>query len=87
MTDTPDEKLFPDAAFTTMAQKIKMNAAQGFAGAFVIYPPGAEPVSMLFLDEKADAGLFWSSLKSRVEMAIAELDDVERRNQSGFGRR
>lgn len=59
--------------FKAMADQIDHNEAGGFAGAFVIAPPGAEPHRMLFLNPSADAAIFWGTLKTVVDMALAEL--------------
>lgn len=68
-----------DAPFTRMAQKIVDNLSNGFAGAFVIVAPDGSHHDLLVLDSHASPSLFWSAVKVRVDIALAELDDVERR--------
>ena len=74
--------------FRTMAQAIDHNAGETFGGAAVIIPPanGGEPIELLILDLKADPAQFWSTIKTRIEIKLAELDDLRRNNQA-FGRR
>lgn len=76
-------------AFTDMASRITLNAKQGFGGAFVIVPPatGGEPVETLILDNKQDAATFWSLLKTRCDIAIAELQQREHEKNQSFGGR
>jgi hypothetical protein len=89
MSDTPE----PDhaAPFRRVADKIDTNRTNGFAGAFVIVPPVGEPQDMLLLDSRENANpvIFWSTLKTRVDIALAELDEAERRGgfNPGGGRR
>ena len=88
----PDASALDHAApFRRVADKIDINRANGFAGAFVIVPPVGEPQDMLLLDsqESANPVIFWSTLKTRVDIALAELDEAERRGgfNPGGGRR
>ena len=80
----------PEAAqrFTAMAAAIEHNAAATFGGAVVIIPPtnGGEPIELLILDLKADPAQFWSTIKTRIEIKLAELDERQR-SQQAFGRR
>ena len=73
--------------FTVMAGKIVANMHNGFAGAFVIVPPGGEPKDMLILDSKANPAIFWSTLKTMVDIALAEIEAEQRQGQGGFGMR
>ena len=59
--------------FRAMAEQIEHNADAGFGGAFVIQPPGGEPLRMLFLNPSPDAAVFWGTLKTTIDMALAEL--------------
>ena len=80
----------PEAAqrFTAMAAAIEHNAGATFGGAVVIIPPtnGGEPIELLILDLKADPAQFWSTIKTRIEIKLAELDERQR-SQQAFGRR
>ena len=74
--------------FTAMAAAIEHNASATFGGAVVIIPPinGGEPIELLILDLKADPAQFWSTIKTRIEIKLAELDEKQR-SQQAFGRR
>jgi hypothetical protein len=75
------------ARFRAMADAIDHNAAtQTFGGAVVIIPPvnAGEPIEMLVLDLKADPAQFWSTIKTRIEIKLAELDEQQRKQQA-FG--
>jgi hypothetical protein len=73
--------------FAKMAAKIKDNENNGFAGAFVIVPPEGAAQDMLMLDSSANPSIFWSTLKVRVEIALAELDAEQRQGGMGGFRR
>lgn len=75
----------PSAPFTDMARKIDENSGNGFSGAFVIVPPAGDPVELLYLASVPDEAMFWSALKSAVDIALAKIADRER--GSGFGGR
>ncbi len=83
MTDTEQAK-----RFHAMADSIDHNSGGTFGGAAVIIPPadGGEPIELLILDLKADPAQFWSTIKTRIEIKLAELDE-QRRNQKAFGMR
>lgn len=84
MSDAPEK---PDMAepFSRMANKIRHNAAEGFAGAFVIMPPSGEPIEVLILEPAANEAVIWGQIKARIEMKLADLEDAQRRGQSGWG--
>jgi len=70
-----------------MAEKIKLNKESGFGGAVVIVPPGeGETISFLLLDEKQNAAMFWSMVKTKAEIALSEIEQAERQ-QGAFGAR
>lgn len=76
--------------FQDMAARIVRNADQAFGGAFVIVPPsnGGETMETLILDGKQDPAQFFTLLKVKCDLAIGELDQKARNQQSGqFGRR
>jgi hypothetical protein len=79
------EQIDKAISFRSMANKIDLNTSSGFAGAFVIVPPDGDPQDLLLLDSNANPAIFWSTLKTRVEIALAELDAQER--QTGYGGR
>lgn len=72
--------------FTDMADRIDLNAEQGFGGAFVIMPPGddAVPCVMLLLDNSGNPAVFWGSVMTRCQIALEELKQKEE-SMSGFG--
>jgi len=60
--------------FKEMAAEIDHNANAGFGGAFVIQPPGgAEALRILFLNPNPDPSVFWGTLKTTVDVALAEI--------------
>jgi hypothetical protein len=75
------------SAFRRMADKIDTNRENGFAGAFVIVAPDGSAHSALLLDDAADAAMFWSTIKTRVDIAIGEIEANERQGASPYGRR
>ena len=74
--------------FTAMAAAIEHNASATFGGAVVIIPPinGGEPIELLILDLKADPAQFWSTIRTRIDIKLSELDQVQRK-QASFGMR
>lgn len=74
--------------FTRMAAAIDHNTASKFGGAVVIIPPGegSVPIEILMLDSGASAALFWSNMKTIVQMALDGVQ-IEERRQQGFGSR
>ena len=76
-----------DEPFTKMAERIKHNVDATFGGAVVIVPPGGtDPIELLMLDAQGDAGQFWGTIKTRIQLAVDKLDEQQRVAQ-GFGRR
>lgn len=78
------------APFSDMATRIGHNAGSEFGGAVVIVPPGDGPVIEMLLLNKVDdrtEAAFWSLLKARTDMVLADIQDRERQAASGFGRR
>lgn len=67
--------------FREMASRIERNASEDFGGAAVIIPPDGEAVEVLLLDSKRDASQFWSTVKTRVELALSEIQERERSGQ------
>jgi hypothetical protein len=66
--------------FASMSRLAADNAQNGFGGAFAIIPPGAADqgetvAAMIMLDASHDAAVFWSTLKTKVDIALAELAD------------
>lgn len=84
MSEASDKR---SAAFRAMAARIDLNAETGFGGACVIIPPGGDAHDMLILDTAESPVIFWATLKSRVDIALAEIDQAERSGMSGFGGR
>ena len=61
--------------FTKMAARIAHNEDANFGGACVIVPPGGgKAIELVMLDSAADEGQFWSTILTRIQMAIAESD-------------
>ena len=70
-------------AFRLMADRIDLNAGQGFAGAFVLMPPDGEAIQTLLLDNIGHAAVFWSMLKTQCQMALDDIDQKERMGKFG----
>ena len=77
MSDAPETPP-RSAPFRAMADRVDHNDGAGFGGAFVIIPPGGEAQDMLILDNSANPAIFWSTLQTRVQIALQELADAER---------
>ena len=77
------------AAFGQMQDRILHNKNEPFGGAFVLTPPGDDPVIVQSLAlNDASPGLFWATIKTIVQQQIDQVDELERRTgQGGFGRR
>ena len=79
----------PARLFSNMADRIKhmsaSPAAGGFGGAVVIVPPGsADPIEILMLDPHADLAMFWGTIRTKIDIALANAE-AEKRRQAGFG--
>jgi hypothetical protein len=77
----------PNAAdrFAAMALRIAHNAKETFGGAVVIVPPGGgDPIEILMLDPHADLGMFWGTIRTKIDLALGAAE-AEKRRQSGFG--
>ena len=73
--------------FRAMADLIERNVdGATFGGAVVIIPPseGGDPIEMLMLDVTADAGQFWATIKTRIEIKLNQMDE-KARAQAAFG--
>ena len=66
--------------FRKMADRIEKNSEESFGGCIMIFPPGenVEPVEILKLDTKPDASVFWGEVRSKADIAVAELADKAR---------
>jgi hypothetical protein len=70
--------------FTDMAADIERNGEAKFGGAYVIYPPGGDPVVQdLSVNPAADQLRFWVHLKTEIDAVIQRLDEIAR-NQQAF---
>ena len=74
--------------FHEMARAIEHNAGQGFGGAVVIVPPanGGGSIELLMLDSQGDVAQFYSTIMSRIQVALEGLKDKQR-VAGGFGMR
>lgn len=74
--------------FKKMAERIEHNADATFGGAVVIIPPlnGGDPIELLMLDSAGSAAQFWSTLKTRIQIVLDELEQKQRMT-AGFGHR
>jgi hypothetical protein len=74
-------------SFTAMAERIEQNATQPFGGAVVIVPPGTgQAIEMLMLDPNSDLAMFWSTIRTKIDILLASAE-AEKRRQAGFGGR
>lgn len=81
----------PGAPFIAMAQRIERNASSDFAGAVVIVPPSdpndaaGRTIETLFLDRAPNPAIFWSTLKTAIDIVLGELQEKERQRAQGWG--
>ena len=76
----------PADPFLKMATRIAHNTEGArFGGAVVIVPPdgGGEPIEILFLDQAADAAVFWSILSAKIRTVIDDLDAKSKQGWQG----
>ena len=77
--------LTPSQILRDWADKIEKNAESDFAGAFVVLPPGIDPITGLFIDPEKDINTFFAVVKSKLEAAIDALNEKQKRGQqNGF---
>jgi hypothetical protein len=84
MTDIPQDD-DPSVHFSAMAQRIIHNAGGEFGGAAVIISPGGIQIEVLMLGAGSDEAQFLSTIKTRIDIKLAEVDEKQR-NQTAFGR-
>jgi ABC-type proline/glycine betaine transport system substrate-binding protein len=91
VSDQPlvESKGSPSILFRQMAERIEHNEGSSFGGAVVIAPPGSEsePITLLLLDPSQNEVHFWLTLQTKVQAALAVLEEAGRRQNSPFGRR
>jgi len=71
--------------FTEMASRISGNQENDFGGAFVIISPDGKVTNGLFLTAP-DIPMFWSVIKAKMEIAVAEAAQAEQQNPFGMRR-
>ena len=79
----------PAKLFSNMAERIThmsgSPASAGFGGAVVIVPPSpGEPIEILMLDPHADLAMFWGTIRTKIDIALAGAE-ADKRRQAGFG--
>lgn len=72
-------------SFDKMSGQLVAAENAPFGGAFVIVPPTGDPMEVLILDSRQDAGQFWGILQAKCAMALREIDLAN--NQAAFGGR
>ena len=74
--------------FRKMAERIDHNSDAGFGGACVVIPPAGsgDPIEVLLLDNAADPATFYSTVSTRLQLALDKIAEVKAQ-QMGFGRR
>ncbi|MFA5897701.1 MAG: hypothetical protein WC829_01180 [Hyphomicrobium sp.] len=89
-TDTaePNKAQILADSFRKMAAAIELNGADNFGGAFVVIPPhdGGDILETLVLDSRQDPAMLWMLLKTKCDMELTKLDQVQRQGNA-FGRR
>mgnify|MGYP001576056754 CR=1 FL=1 len=79
LIERPDLKLAE--RFRAMADRIERNPSE-FGGACVIIPPGGgEGVEFLLIDVKGDTAQFYSAIQTKIQIALKEMEDQQRRLQ------
>lgn len=63
-----------------MAERCSKNIDNDFAGTVVIFPPEGDAIAYIILDPKHSSAMFWSNIKVKAEIALAELDQQARQN-------
>jgi len=88
MSDLVNEPPSNAERFRKMAERIDHNADAGFGGACVIIPPGGQgdPIEVLLLDNAADPATFYSTVSTRLQLALDKIGD-QKAQQAAFGRR
>jgi hypothetical protein len=77
----------PAKHFEDMAKRVTDNHNHPFGGAVVIVPPGTSPpIEMLMLDPNSDLAMFWSTIRTKIDILLASAE-AEKRRQQGFGQR
>ena len=72
--------------FEDMARQIRLNKGAKFGGAFLLIPPGTDDEAIfrsLMLNQE-EASIFWASVQTIANVAVAALDNAPR--QQGFRR-
>lgn len=72
--------------FSKMAERVKHNVDSKFGGAVVIIPPSGDPIELLMLDAAGDQAQFWSTILTRIQVVMQNLQEKER-VAGVFGRR
>lgn len=87
MNDAPADPPKLSDRFRQMADRIDHNEASGFAGAVLIVPPpgGGDVIEMLVLDPQPDVAQFYSTLATRIQNSLTNLDTANRQARA-FGR-
>lgn len=75
-------------AFRRMADRIDHNKESGFGGACVFVPPAGAgtPIEVLILDSQADIAQFYTTVATRLEIALNQIKEQNVQSQA-FGRR
>lgn len=74
----------PASSFAAMAARITQNASQPFGGAVVIIPPGTgQTIELLMLDPNSDLAIFWTTIRTKIDIALANAE-ADKRRQAGF---
>jgi hypothetical protein len=61
------------APFEAMAERVRRNLPEDFAGAILVVPAEGEPIAMLIADPSRDQEAFWSTALSKVQIRFEQL--------------
>ena len=77
------------AILRRLADQIDKMDADKFGGCAVVVPPqdGGDPIEFLIIDPKKNAAQFFGTIKTRIDSEMVALENLQRQQQAGFGRR
>jgi hypothetical protein len=78
LVERPEIKLAE--RFEDMAKRLRHNAGTStFGGACVIVPPGGvDSIEILILDSQGNLAQFFSTIQSRIQVALTDLQEKQR---------
>lgn len=87
MTDLVERReIKPADPFSDMAERVERNGDDHFGGAAVIVAPDGKVISLLMVDDSKDQAQFWATIKTRVQLEMQAMSEVQRLGDA-FGTR